>query len=602
MSGGDAADRGLLQQLWQFRSYGRPHARVLSLGVGLRVCELLADLAQPWPLALVVDGLLAGNRSDGPPALLAPLVGREPRAMLVTAAAAVLVITLASGAFDYLGDRLMNGAGEKITATIRADAFANLQRLPMTYHDRHAVGELTSRISTDTDRIETSLTAVFSTLFPGLLSIVGFAAVLLSMDWRLGLIALGCAPLIFISSARYTRLTRRSARVQRAAEGRLAGFVAESLQGIRTVHAFGSHDLHDTRFAKDNTDTLRAGLRAVELRARFTPLLEAIAAAGTAVLLWIGGLGVLNGWWTVGLLVVVTSYLRDMIKPVRALSKLSITFTQGAASAERVADILGQTPRPSGRPRSLPTRATGRIDLQDVALDYGRGPVLRHLDLTIRPGERLALLGPNGAGKSTVLALIAGLYPPTRGQLLLDGHSLADLPRSWLHQQIAVVLQDTFLFSGSLADNIRYARPDAAQEEVTHAAQTALVSDFAEDLPDGLDTRLGDGGVGLSGGQRQRVGVARALLLDAPVVLLDEPTAGFDTQAERLVVQALTRLVHGRTVIMTTHRPALTQLATRTIDIHDGVFRHHAANSRSFDLRTTDTFQPFRLAKREITD
>jgi ATP-binding cassette subfamily B protein len=566
-------DQGLLRQLWRFRSYGRPHLRVLSAGVGLRVCELLADLAQPWPLALVIDGVLKSDQPHGPLTVLTSVFGGSTLGMLTTAAAAVLVITLASGAFDYLGDRVMNGAGKRITAAIRGDVFAHLQRLPMSYHDRQAVGELTSRISTDTDRIESGLVDVFSTLLPGLLSITGFAVVLLSVDWRLGLIALGCAPLVFFTAARYTRLIRQSARRQRAAEGDLAGFVAESLQGIRTIHAFGRHDLHDARFATDNSLTLHTGLRAVELRARFTPLLEATTAVGTAVLLWVGGLGVLNGWWTVGLLVVVTSYLRDMLKPMRSLSKLSITFTQGAASAERVAGILDQTSPPCGSSRPLPTRAVGRIELNDVSLDYGRGTVLHDLDLTISPGERVALLGPNGAGKSTILALITGLYPPTHGELLLDGMPLSELPATWLHQQIAVVLQDTFLFSGTLAENIRYARPDATPDEVAQAARAALVTEFAAELPDGLNTRLADGGTGLSGGQRQRVGIARALLLDAPIVLLDEPTAGLDTEAEQLVVQALTRLVPGRTVVMTTHRPALTRLATRTVHMHDGTLQ-----------------------------
>jgi ABC-type multidrug transport system fused ATPase/permease subunit len=565
------ADIGMLRQFWRFRGYGRAHLRVLSAGVGLRVCELLADLAQPWPLALVIDGVLKGVPPHGPLSFVSSTVGQSPLALLTTAAAAVLVITLASGAFDYLGDRVMNGAGQRITAAIRGDVFAHLQRLPMSYHDRQAVGELTSRISTDTDRIEDGLVDLFSTLLPGLLSITGFAVVLLSVDWRLGLIAISCAPLVFFTAARYTRLTRQSARRQRAAEGDLAGFVAESLQGIRTIHAFGRHDLHDARFATDNSLTLHAGLRAVELRARFTPLLEGTTAVGTAVLLWVGGLGVLNGWWTVGLLVVVTSYLRDMVKPMRSLSRLSITFTQGAASAERVADILDQTAPSSDTTRPLPARATGRIELNDVSLDYGRGTVLHDLDLTISPGERIALLGPNGAGKSTVLSLIAGLYEPTSGELLLDGMPLSELPATWLHQQIAVVLQDTFLFSGTLAENIRYARPDATPDEVAQAARAALVTEFAAELPDGLNTRLADGGTGLSGGQRQRVGIARALLLDAPVVLLDEPTTALDASAEKLVVQAMTRLVRGRTVVMTTHRPALTRLATRTAHLHNGV-------------------------------
>lgn len=563
-----ARDVGMLRQLWRFRAYGRPYLGVLSFGVGLRIAELLADLAQPWPLALVIDGVVRGNGATGPLAGLGAALGTA--GWLVVAALAVLVITLASGSFDYLGDRVMNGAGQRITAAIRADVFAHLQRLPMSYHDRQAVGELTSRISVDTDRIEDGLVDVFSILLPGLLSITGFAAVLLSIDWRLGLIAVSCAPLVFLTAARYTRLTRQSARRQRAAEGRLAGFVAESLHGIRTIHAFGRHDLHDARFADDNKTTLHAGLRAIELRARFTPLLEAATAVGMAVLLFVGGLGVLHHWWTVGLLVVVTSYLKDMVKPMRLMSRLSITFTQGAASAERVADILDQTPPSPVSPLPTPEHTSGRIDLRDVSLDYGRGLVLHHVDLTIDAGERVALLGPNGAGKSTVLALMAGLYPPTEGRVLLDGLSLADLPSPWLRNQIAVVLQDTFLFSGTLGENIYYARPDATPAQIAAAADAALVTEFAAELPEGLDTRLASDGVGLSGGQRQRVGIARALLLDAPIVLLDEPTTGLDIEAERVVVQALTRLVQGRTVIMTTHRPALTRLATRTIHLNNG--------------------------------
>jgi ABC-type multidrug transport system fused ATPase/permease subunit len=196
--------------------------------------------------------------------------------------------------------------------------------------------------------------------------------------------------------------------------------------------------------------------------------------------------------------------------------------------------------------------------------------VLNNLDLAIRPGERIALLGHNGAGKSTVLAVISGLYAPSGGDVLLDGVPLSQAPESWLHSQIAILLQDTFLFSGTLTDNIRFGRPDASDAEIARVADAALVTEFTAKLPNGLDTEVSAGGVGLSGGQRQRVGIARALLLDAPVVLLDEPTTGLDAHAEELVVRALTRLVHGRTVVMTTHQPALTRLATRTVHLHQG--------------------------------
>jgi ABC-type multidrug transport system fused ATPase/permease subunit len=566
----EQADIGLLQQLWRFRAYGRHELRALLAGVGMRFGELVSDLATPWPLALAIDTVLKGQEPRGFLKHLATLFGPTQIGMLGVASVAVLVITAMSGAFDYLGDRIMNSAGERITSAIRSDVFSHLQRLPMGYHDSQPVGELTSRIATDTGRIEDGLVDLFSTFIPGVLSLSGFALVLLGVDWRLGLVALGAAPLVFGTASRYTRLTRKSARRRRAAEGRLSGLVTESLQGIRTIHAFGRQELHDERFDADNSTVLRTGLRAVELRARFTPLLEVVSAVGTAALLLVGGYGVINGWWTIGVLVVVTSYLRDMLKPMKNLSKLSLTFSQGAASAERVAAILDELQPPLESDRPLPERVAGQIHFRQVVLDYGRGPVLNGLNLLIRPGERIALLGHNGAGKSTVLSLISGLYAPTSGAVLLDGIPLTDQPTWWRHRQVAVVLQDTFLFSGTIAENIRYGRPDATDAEVAEAASAALVTEFTDRLDTGLETELSDGGVGLSGGQRQRVGIARALLTDAPVVLLDEPTTGLDVHAEELVVRALTRLVMRRTVVMTTHRPALTRLATRVVHLHRG--------------------------------
>jgi ATP-binding cassette subfamily B protein/subfamily B ATP-binding cassette protein MsbA len=336
------------------------------------------------------------------------------------------------------------------------------------------------------------------------------------------------------------------------------------------VHAFGSQAVEDRRFGSTNDRVLSIGLRGVDLSARFTPVLESVAAIGTAVLLFAGGYGVLHNWWSVGLLVVVTSYLQNILKPMKQVAKLLPTFTQAAASAERISAILDQPREHLGRGQGLPSRVEGEIELRGVGLDYGRGPVLCGLDLSIRAGERIALLGDNGAGKSTTLSLIGGLYPPTRGQVLLDGLSVPDVPEHWLHQQVAMVLQDTFLFSGTLADNLRYGRPDATDDVVAEVAEAALVTEFTDRLPDGLDTVISAGGIGLSGGQRQRVGIARALLVDSPVVLLDEPTAGLDVNAEELVVQALTRLVEGRTVVMTTHQPALTRLATRTVYLRRG--------------------------------
>ncbi|MDT7750130.1 MAG: ATP-binding cassette, subfamily bacterial, partial [Pseudonocardiales bacterium] len=554
-------------------------------GVAMRGLELAANLAAPWPLALVINDLLKGQNGGGALHAVAQWFGGSAVAMLSVAAVAVLVITAASGLFDYLGDVMLNGAGERITSRIRADVFDYTERLPMTFHDRQTVGELTSRVVSDTSTVESSLLDLFTDLIPAVLALVGTLVVMLAVDWRLGLIALTVAPLVFRTAQRFARLTRQYSRKRRAAIGDLTGFVTESLQGIRTVHAFGSQGLEDRRFGTQNADVLQLGLRKVDINARFSPVLELVSALGTALLLWVGGYGALHSWWSVGVLVVVTSYLQQIFKPMQTLAKLAPSFAQGAASAARIGAILDQPADHLGTAESLPERVQGRIELREVGLDYGRGPVFEGISHTVEPGERIALLGDNGAGKSTLLSLIGGLYRPTTGHVLLDGHSVPDTPEPWLHQQVAMVLQDTFLFTGSLADNIRYGRPNTSHAEIALVAEAALVTEFADRLPDGLDTVIGSGGVGLSGGQCQRVGIARALLVNAPVVLLDEPTAGLDMHAEAVVVQALTRLIEDRTVIMTTHRPAMRALATRTVYLRRG---GHLGDTPRNDGPTTD--------------
>ena len=583
-------DPSLLPTLWRFRAYGRPHRRLLVLGVLCRIGELLADLAVPWPIALVIDGVLRHGRLHGLQGVVVRGFGVSGVGLLILAAVASLVFTLLSGALDYLGDRVMNSAGERITASIRADVFSRLLRLPMAFHDRRSVGELTSRMSSDTDRIEDSLIDVFSTLLPGVMTLGGLAAVITVLDWRLGLIALAAAPLVFFAAQRYSRLTRQAARARRAAEGQLAALTAETITGIRTVHVAGTQGVHEQEFARYNGTALRAGLRSVDLRARFTPLLEATSACGTAGLLLAGGYGALRGWWTVGILVVALAYFRDMLGPLRSMSRLSLTLTTGAASAERVAEILDVPDhrRPDHhKPVQAPSRIEPSVHLQKVGLDYGRGPVLTGLDLDVPAGTRLALSGPNGSGKTSVLALIAGLYHPATGRVLIGGHDVANLENSVLRSHVSAVLQDTFLFSGSVFDNVLLGRPGASPDEVVQACDAAGVLEFTDELPDGLSTRLGDRGVGLSGGQRQRVGIARALLRDSPIVLLDEPTSGLDLAAERTLIDALKRLMHGRTVIMTTHRPALLDLADRTETLREG--RLVTASSRPHQLSPCHT-------------
>jgi ABC-type multidrug transport system fused ATPase/permease subunit len=560
--------------LWGFRSYARPHLGALSAGIGLRIGELLADLGQPWPLAIVVDAVIGGRRPGGPLGGVLSAVGGSPVGLLTAAVAASVVLAGASALLDYLGDRVMNGAGQRMTAELRGDVFAHLERLPMSFHDRRSLGDLTSRLTIDTDRIQDALVDICSTLIPGVLSVGGLLIAVLLVNWELGLIPAVTGALVAVVVLRYARAAREASRVQRAREGSLAAQVTEVLAGIRTVHLLGSQTVHDAAFAKVNARSLGAALRSVDVVARLTPLVEVVSGLGTAALLWLGAWGVLHGHWTLGVMLVVMTYVRNMVKPIRSLSGLSRSLSGGGAAAERLGAILGE-PSPDGdRARAdgrlACIRAQGAVELRDVSLDYGRGESLRGVSLSVARAERVALTGANGSGKSSVLGLVASLYPPTRGTVLVDGIPAGDLSVAWLREQIAVVPQETVLFSGSILENIRLGRPSASTEEVVAAATHALVTEFADDLPGGLEHRLGDRGAGLSGGQRQRVSIARALLRDAPIVLLDEPTSELDAEAEQGVVRALRRLMRGRTVLMVTHRPALLDLADRVVELRDG--------------------------------
>jgi len=273
-----------------------------------------------------------------------------------------------------------------------------------------------------------------------------------------------------------------------------------------------------------------------------------------------------------------------MLRPIRLLSGLSLTFSRAAASAERVAAVFDE-PLPGAGHNSTarpPARLTGRIELRDVSFGYDRGPVLNGVTLLVQPGQRIALVGANGAGKSSILALLSRLYEPASGTILLDGYPIEALPLPWLRQQIAVVLQDTFLFSGTLWDNIAYGKAEAERDEIIRAADQALVTEFVRELPEGFDTVLGDRGIGLSGGQQQRVAIARALLRDASVVLMDEPTSGLDLEGEQVVVEALCSLMQGRTVIMATHRLALLALADRVLSVESGVLAETGPTSPQY--------------------
>ena len=457
-------------------------------------------------------------------------------------------------------------------ADLRRTTFAHLQRLSLGFHDRRQVGDLANRITGDIDQMQSLLVAALSTLLPNAALLCGIVVVVFVVDPVFGLLTLALGPVLFAVVLHYRRAIKQAARDTRRHEGRVASHVTETLGSIRLVQAYAAEKRSDERFRSYSEDRLQAGLRRVEVSARLPAAVDTVAQIGTAIVLFVGALRVVNEQMTLGLLLVFLAYLRQVLDPMRALAKLTSTISRGAASAERVEEVLRVEAAVQDRPSSRPHRAErGEVELRAVTFGYQPDrPILHDVSLRALPGQTVALAGPTGAGKSSIAGLLPRLYDPDEGQVLLDGRDVRDYTVDSLRQNIALVLQETVLLTGSILDNIAFGNPDATEEQLHAAAEAAYVDEFVRHLPDGYDTTVSERGTTLSGGQRQRIAIARALAKDAAVVVLDEPTAGLDSLSEQYVLRGLRRLTTGRTVIVIAHRLSTLRNADRIYVIERG--------------------------------
>ena len=577
----------MLRAAWRFRRFLRRFIPAFGAGAILVALDTLTDLALPWPLKVIIDGAILHKPQTGWLSTLiagphgAPNVWNGSTWVTVTPSQTILVRSLVATAvligcaalFDFLSDMLMDGAGEKVVVRIRTATFGHLQRLSLGYHDRQRVGDLTSRVTLDIDRVQSMLVAIFDTFFPNVVMLIGLAAAMLLIDPGFGLLALTIAPPLFFVTYRYTLRIKLAARRAREADSRIASHANETLSSVRSVQAFNREEYEDERFAERNRESLGAALESVRLRATFTPLVDIVSLAGTLLVTYVGVHRVLDGSMSLGVLLVFLSYLKSLYKPMRALSKMAYVVSRGTTSAERVEEILKQEERipEAANPIALP-RIAGRIELDDVTFQYpsGLAPVLEHTTLTIEPEEHIGIVGRTGAGKSTLVSLIPRFYDPDHGVIRIDGIDVRELELGSLRRQVSLVLQEPVVFFGSIFDNIRYGNPTASADQVAQVAEAAHVTEFLDRLPSGMDTIVGERGATLSGGQRQRICVARAMLADAPILILDEPTTGLDRDSEALVLDGLAKLSRGRTTIVISHHDAALRGVDRIIRVANG--------------------------------
>ncbi len=539
--------------LWD---HARRHWGALAGATASTIALTVAQLAAPWPLKLAIDELVTdrGTQFD---------LDRGDLSTLAALAGLVLAIAVLNATAAFFSDFWLIRSGEQIVHDLRTAVYEHLQRLSLMFHTSRPTGDLVARVTGDVNAVGDLFAQTLGTLASASLILVGMFAVTFWLDPLLAFVAFLVAPLLLVTTMHYQKRIRQMARSQRAKEGEIASMATEALSGMQVIKAFGTERFEHDRVQRTSAQRLAVGVESSRVEARFGAIIDVLGAVATALVLALGVLSVADGRISPGDLVVVVSYTNKLYKPLKDIAKQASRAARALARLERIAEILSSDMVLSDRTDgSAPAdRAVGAIDLDDVHFRYVENrTALNGVSLHVSPGTRVALVGESGAGKSTVGALVARFYDPTRGSVRIDGRDARELPLRWLRSQVGVLLQDTILFSGTVRDNIAYGT-DADQATVEEVAHAAGALTFLRALPDGFDTLLGPDGVGLSGGQRQRIGIARVLLRDPPVLVLDEPTTGLDAESEARVMAGLDRLIEGRTTILITHSTALAQRA-----------------------------------------
>jgi len=549
----------------------RPYWRAGSVALLAMILESAADLLEPWPLKVVLDYVIGSK--PPPPWLAAWTVDSHARISLLNTAVAAVMGIAAVGAVSTYAEKYSSATiGKRVGYDLRHALYHHVQRLSLSFYDSRQTGDLLVRLTSDIDAIEDFITGAVFGIVVDVVTLTGMLGVMFYLDWRFSLIGLAIAPVLFIVVYRFMRRIKAATREVRTTASELASVVQESLSSARIVKAFAREDFEEGRLDRQSLASVDAALRARSVKAWLVPLVDLVIAAGTCFALYLGVHFVLSGRITPGGLVVYVLYLGKMYKPIKDLSKTADTVSKATVAFERIGELLSIERQVRDRPgASAVRRLNGRIAFDRVSFGYTAGRVvLNDVSLTVEPGQRVALVGETGSGKSTLLALIARLYDVSDGSVRVDGHDVRSFTLASLREQVSFVLQDAVLFHSSVAENIAYGRPGATTEQIRRASQLAQAHEFIARLPCGYDTVVGERGGTLSGGQRQRIAIARAIIRDTPILLLDEPSAALDPESEDLIFRGLSRLLEGRTSITIAHRLATVRDADVIFVLHQG--------------------------------
>jgi subfamily B ATP-binding cassette protein MsbA len=519
--------------------------------------ETLADVLDPWPIKIVVDNILKSKPLTG---ILGRIVtgtfGGGPYAVLNFAVAAVAVVAILGAVGAYFEKYLTTSVSQWVGHDLRRTLYHHIQRLSLAEHDKTRTGDMITRVTTDIEVIQDFIDSALLGILIDLLTMLGMAGVMFYLNWRFTLIALSVMPVLFLVVFRYTRRIKKASRAVRKKEGDLLSVVAEVLGSIRVVKAFAREDYEEKRFEVESLANVDAGMQARTLKARLAPVVQLIVAVGTCLVLGYGARLAVAGTLSAGVLIVFLLYLGKMYKPMRDLSKMTDTASKAMVGYERIQEVLDIESVVRDLPGARPApKFSGQIEFKKVSFGYKADePIIKDVSFKIEAGQVAGIVGPSGAGKTSIVSLIPRFYDPVSGEVLIEGTDIRQYQLRSLRDQISFVLQDTLLFNTTIWQNIAYGKPGAPAAEIKRAAELANASEFIDAMPDGYDTMVGERGVTLSGGQRQRIAIARAVIRDTPILILDEPTAGLDAGSEKTVMEALDKLMKGRTSVVIAHR------------------------------------------------
>ena len=582
-----AADIGSREMFGLVRELVRPYTGGLVIVLIAMLIETAMSLASPWPLKVVIDSVLGSHPlPDWLRGLKDFSVGDSKVGLALLAGTGVVLIAVVGAIATYIDNYYTESVGQWVANDLRIRIYDHLQRMSLSYFDKQQTGTMLSTITSDVATVQNFASSNTLDLLVDVLTIAGVLGLMFWLNWDFALIAVAVTPFLLMFVSRFKKAVKKATHEVRLHQADIVSVVQEGLESVRVVKAFGREGLEDSRLGDVSHATVEAALRARRVKSLLSPIVSVVVALCTAFVLWRGASLILRDMMTVGVLTVFLAYLSKFFKPVQDLAKNTNAIAQATVSLERIKRILDTDEVIKDRPdaRTLET-AKGTICFQHVAFGYDAGaPVLKDVTFAVEAGQKLGVVGTTGGGKSTVVGLIPRFYDVDGGHVLIDGVDVRQYTKESLRSQVGFVLQDTVLFHGTIKSNIAYGRAGASDAQIIEAAKLANAHDFISAMPNGYDTLVGERGLTVSGGQRQRIGIARAIIRDCPILILDEPTAALDTESERLVMEGLAKLMRGRTAITIAHRLSTIRDADKIIVLDGGIVAEQGSHDELLRL------------------